>query len=89
MLTSTLRNLPFQRPAVGYSATGSLTIKPLAKLPAPAREMVAAGGQTLTTVPFTTRPYTRKELASEEKSLRRQLRIVEHRLHQITQELNA
>jgi hypothetical protein len=62
---------------------------PLDQLPGVARELVEHGPLSLNQDPFPLAPRTRTQLISEQKSLERELQIIDHRLAAIDLELAA
>jgi hypothetical protein len=78
-----------ERPA-GEAAqfpTGRPCVKPFERLPALTQELVASGGATLSTTPFTVPPLDRVELQRERSCLEREAATITRRLRQISQEL--
>ncbi len=72
----------YTRPAE-YSPRGHLAVKPSEKMSPLVRELVASEGQPIGEQRLVAQPLTEQELTSEEKSLRRQLKIIVRRLNQI------
>jgi hypothetical protein len=78
-----------ERPA-GEAAqfpTGRPCVKPFERLPAVTQELVASGGATLSTTPFTVPPLDRVQLQHERSCLEREAATITRRLRQISEEL--